>query len=69
MRDRAQAKSEAALAKAQTAELVAQQRLAESFIREQFKDAEGHNLRAYHSYRESVSFAQRLHVVRRHPFG
>ena len=41
---------------------IAQRKLAESFIREQFKDAEGHNVRAYHSYREPVSFAQRLHT-------
>jgi len=43
-------------------ELIAQRKLAESFIREQFYDAEGHNLRAVHSYREPVSFAQRLHT-------
>ena len=43
-------------------ELIAQRKLAESFIREQFKDTEGHNVRAYHSYREPVSFAQRLHT-------
>ncbi len=43
-------------------ELIEQRDLAESFIREQFKDAEGHNVRAYHSYREPVSFAQRLHT-------
>ena len=43
-------------------ELISQRKLAESFIREQFKDAEGHNVRAYHSYREPVSFAQRLHT-------
>ncbi len=42
--------------------LTAQRKLAESFIREQFKDAEGHNVRAYHSYRDPVSFAQRLHT-------
>ncbi len=43
-------------------DLIAQRKLAESFIREQFKVAEGHNVRAYHSYREPVSFAQRLHT-------
>lgn len=41
-------------------ELIAQRKLAESFIREQFQDAEGHNFRAYHSYREPVGFAHRL---------
>jgi len=44
----------------QLEEMISQQRLAESFIKEQFHDNEGHNLRAYHSYREPVSFAQRL---------
>jgi len=41
-------------------EMIGQQRLAESFIQEQFHDKDGHNLRAYHSYREPVGFAQRL---------
>ena len=41
---------------------IAQRKLAESFIREQFHDAEGHNLRAYHTFPEPVSFAQRLHA-------
>ncbi len=43
-------------------ELVAQRELAKSFIQEQFHDANGRNLRAYHSYPEPVSFAQRLHT-------
>jgi WD40 repeat protein len=43
-------------------EVILQQKLAESFIREQFYDSEGHNVRAVHSYREPVSFAQRLHT-------
>jgi len=43
-------------------EIVAQRGLAESFICEQFKDAQGRNLRAYHSYREPLSFAERLHT-------
>ena len=43
-------------------ETIQQRKLAESFIREQFKDADGRNLRAYHSYREPVTFAQRLHT-------
>ncbi len=41
-------------------EMISQQRLAESFIKEQFHDKDGHNLRAYHAYREPVGFAQRL---------
>ena len=40
--------------------LVGQRKLAESFITEIFHDGEGHNIRAYHSYGEPVSFAQRL---------
>ena len=47
-------------------EVISQRKLADSFIREQFTDAEGHNVRAYHSYREPVSFAQRLHTHLRH---
>ncbi len=42
--------------------LLEQRNLAESFIREQFQDSEGHNLRAIHCYSDSVSFAQRLHT-------
>lgn len=44
----------------QLEEMIGQQRLAESFIKEQFHDKDGHNLRAYHSYREPVGFGQRL---------
>ncbi len=44
----------------QLEEMIGQQRLAEAFIKEQFHDKDGHNLRAYHSYREPVGFAQRL---------
>ena len=42
--------------------LVSQRRLVEGFIREQFHDDEGRNLRAYHSYPGPISFAQRLRV-------
>ncbi len=41
-------------------ELVAQRRLAEQFICEQFRDKEGRNVRAYYSYREPIGFAERL---------
>ena len=41
-------------------EIIAQRKLAEAFIREQFHDAEGHNLRAYQTYTEPASFADRL---------
>jgi len=44
----------------QLEELLAQRKLAESFIQEQFHDQQGRNLRAFHIYREPVSFAQRL---------
>ncbi len=47
-------------------EIIAQQKLADSFIREQFYDAEGHNVRALHSYHEPVSFAQQLRAHLRH---
>jgi formylglycine-generating enzyme required for sulfatase activity len=47
-------------------ELIEQRELADAFIREQFQDAEGHNLRALQSYREPVGFAQRLRVHLRH---
>ena len=40
--------------------MIAQRKLAEQFIREQFQDAEGRNLRANYTYREPVGFAQRL---------
>jgi tetratricopeptide (TPR) repeat protein len=43
-------------------ELVAQRKLAESFIQEQFYDAQGRNIRAFCSYREPVGFAQRLRM-------
>lgn len=43
-------------------ELISQRKLAENFVREHFRDSEGHNCRAYHSYPEPVSFAQRLHT-------
>jgi len=43
-------------------ELIAQRKLAEQFIREQFFDAEGRNLRAVQSYREPIGLAQRLRV-------
>jgi hypothetical protein len=41
-------------------ELLSQRKLAESFIREQFHDADGRNLRAYQTYRETVDFVGRL---------
>ena len=41
-------------------ELLSQRKLAESFIREQFHDADGRNLRAYQTYREPVDFVGRL---------
>ncbi|MDX1965979.1 MAG: hypothetical protein SFV23_02300 [Planctomycetaceae bacterium] len=43
-------------------EIISQRKLVDSFIREQFYDAEGRNLRAVQSYREPISFAQRLHT-------
>ena len=43
-------------------ELLDQRKMAEAFIREQFHDAEGRNLRAYHTYREPVDFVGRLRV-------
>jgi len=43
-------------------ELLRQRKLVKQFIRERFHDAEGRSLRAYHTYREPVSFAQRLHA-------
>ncbi len=48
--------------KDQLEELVEQRGLVEAFVREQFQDGEGHNLRALHSYPDPVSFAQRLHT-------
>lgn len=41
---------------------ITQRKLADAFIREQFHDADGHNLRAIQSYAEPTSFAQRLYV-------
>ncbi len=41
-------------------EMIRQRGLAEQFVRERFHDEQGRNLRAYHSYREPVTFAQRL---------
>ena len=43
-------------------QLIAQRKLTKAFIREQFHDVEGHNLRAYQTYREPAGFAQRLRV-------
>lgn len=43
-------------------EIIRQRRLLKKFIQERFHDEEGRNLRAYHTYREPVGFAQRLHV-------
>ncbi len=48
--------------KGQLEDLIEQRKLAELFIREQFQDADGHNVRALQSYPEPVSFAQRLHT-------
>jgi WD40 repeat protein len=43
-------------------ELLSQRKLAEVFIREQFHDGEGHNRRAYQTYTDPPSFADRLRV-------
>lgn len=43
-------------------ELLRQRKLVKQFIHERFHDEHGRNLRAYHTYREPVGFAQRLHV-------
>ena len=43
-------------------ELLRQRKLVKKFIQERFQDPQGHNLRAYHTYPEPVSFAQRLDV-------
>lgn len=43
-------------------ELLEQRNLTDRFIREQFHDEDGRNLRAYFSYSEPVGFAQRLHT-------
>jgi len=47
-------------------EFIAQQRLTDAFVREQFFDSEGHNIRAVQSYREPVAFSQRLRIHLRH---
>ncbi len=52
----------------QLEEFVNQRKLAEAFIREQFHDAEGRNLRAYQTYREPVGFLQRLRLHLRQVF-
>lgn len=41
-------------------DLIVQRRLVKSFIREQFQDAEGRNIRAYQSYSEPVGFLDQL---------
>ncbi len=44
-------------------EMIQQHKAAEAFIREQFHETEGgHNIRAYHTFTEPVSFAVRLHT-------
>ena len=43
-------------------ELVDQRDLAKEFVQENFHDSNGRNIRAYHSYPEPTSFAQRLRV-------
>jgi formylglycine-generating enzyme required for sulfatase activity/Flp pilus assembly protein TadD len=43
-------------------ELIKQRQLAEAFVKEQFHDAEGRNLRAYQTYQEPIGFTQRLRV-------
>jgi len=42
--------------------LIEQRKLTDAFIREQFYDEEGRNIRALQSYREPIGFAQRLRV-------
>ncbi len=41
-------------------EMIAQRKLAKSFIREHFYDAQGRNARAYQTYREPVDFVDRF---------
>lgn len=41
-------------------EIVKQKRMADAFVREYFHDEEHRNVRAFHTYREPVSFAHRL---------
>jgi|GEM_PF-2314739 len=43
-------------------DLIEQREMVRGFIQESFHDSQGHNLRAYHSYDEPVTFAQRLHT-------
>jgi hypothetical protein len=43
-------------------ELLNQRKLAEGFVREQFHDEQGHNIRAYHTFPEPVNFASRQRV-------
>jgi len=42
--------------------LIEQRGLVEAFIREEFHDAQGHNLRAYHTYQKPPDFSGRLRV-------
>ena len=46
----------------QKRELLAQKEMVEQFIQEEFHDAEGHNVRAYHSFDRPQGFSQRLRV-------
>lgn len=48
--------------KSERDEMLSQSTLVENFIREHFRDAEGHNVRAYYTYAEPITFAQRLHT-------
>jgi formylglycine-generating enzyme required for sulfatase activity len=41
-------------------DLISQRKLAESFVREQFHDDQGHNVRAYQTYREPSAFREQL---------
>jgi tetratricopeptide (TPR) repeat protein len=43
-------------------QMIEQQALAESFIKEEFHDEDGRNLRAYHTYRRPPEFCARLRV-------
>ncbi|MCC7365343.1 MAG: WD40 repeat domain-containing protein, partial [Dehalococcoidia bacterium] len=43
-------------------QLLEQRKLARAFVEERFRDEEGHNTRAYHSFDRPVDFAQRLRV-------
>ena len=43
-------------------ELLNQRKLAEAFVREHFHDEQGHNIRAYHTFPEPITFASRLRV-------